>query len=377
MYLFLDYDETLTSHDTLSLIPSPSPSSSSSEDFSTYTQAYLSDMRAHENSWQGERNTIRGQLRFLGSLAEVERKSVARVEKGGLFVDWRPQEAEKRGREEVRLRRGVLSSSLQTGEGVGAEAGESGGGSLEDFLRRTTTSASTSTLNSASNSAPRRVHAGILSVSWSTAFLRASLHPLPLQFIHANDPVLDPSTGLGTGKLNKGAAQGEKEGGIRTGLDKLRLMRQEMGKVEAQQRGRERGGREERERKRYSVYAGDSNTDLPCLLEASLGLILGEASSLLSTLERIGLRGRVLDGYEALQRWLEEGREGKQGGGGRLHPVDPARIHPWEEGEEERRAQDVCLVRVADWVEGTRVLELVLALEEGQSAQPDGNESAA
>lgn len=370
MYLFLDYDETLTSHDTLSLIPSPSPSGSG--DFSSYTQAYLSDMRAHEASYSHshegegyERNTVRGQLRFLGSLADVERRSVARVEKGGLFLGWRPEEAEDRAREKVRLRRGVLSSSLVAETEAEGEEGQDD--SLEEFLRRTTTgtSSSRSSSSSASSSKPTQpsVLAGILSVSWSTAFLRASLHPLPLHFIHANDPVLDPATGAGTGALNKGAA----EGGIRTGLDKLRLMRQEMGRAEGQRQQQQRGsGSGSGSGERYSVYAGDSNTDLPCLLEASLGLVLGEAASLLSTLERLGLLGRVLDGYEALRRWLEEGSGGggEGGAGGRLRPVDPARTQPWEEGEEERQAQDVCLVRVADWVEGAKVLQLVLSLEE-------------
>ncbi|PWN21623.1 hypothetical protein BCV69DRAFT_298624 [Microstroma glucosiphilum] len=370
MYLFLDFDETLSSHDTLSLIPSPPPSPSSSssssssstsqpdpKDFSSYTQAYLSDMRDHEASYGGERDTIRGQLRFLGSLADVERKSVARVEKGGLFVGWTQEDAEKRGREGVRLRRGVRSS----------EMGQAEQSTLQEFLQRTT---STSTSGSGAPQLQPRVLAGIISVSWSTVFVRASLQPLPLHFVYANDPVLDPITKRGTGALNKGAAEGEQEGGIRTGLDKLRLMRREMSKAE--EKRLQNASAQQGKTHSYSVYAGDSNTDLPCLIEASLGLILGEGASLLSTLERIGLRGRVLDGYEALQMWLKAGEEGKgqgegKGAGGSLRPVDPKRTEPWSEEEEERRAEEVCLVRVKDWVEGTKVLELVLALEEGRS----------
>jgi hypothetical protein len=75
------------------------------------------------------------------------------------------------------------------------------------------------------------------------------------------------SSGLGTGKLTKSY-----EEGIRTGADKLREMKLVLGDSQS-----------------ITVYIGDSNTDLPCLLHADIGIIIGSGKSLIETCHRVGI----------------------------------------------------------------------------------------
>jgi thiamine phosphate phosphatase / amino-HMP aminohydrolase len=75
------------------------------------------------------------------------------------------------------------------------------------------------------------------------------------------------SSGVGTGKLSKSY-----EEGIRTGPDKLREMKQVLGNSQS-----------------ITVYIGDSNTDLPCLLHANIGIIIGSGESLIETCNRVGI----------------------------------------------------------------------------------------
>ena len=77
--------------------------------------------------------------------------------------------------------------------------------------------------------------------------------------------------GKGTGKLTKRG-----EGGIRTGHDKLREMRKLL------EKNRHSNGT-------VTIYVGDSNTDLPCLLFADIGIIIGEGRSLVETCKRVGV----------------------------------------------------------------------------------------
>jgi phosphoserine phosphatase len=79
------------------------------------------------------------------------------------------------------------------------------------------------------------------------------------------------SQGVGTGKITKGD-----DGGIRTGPDKLREMKQLLGNA----------------MERITVYVGDSNTDLPCLLYADIGIIIGDGKSLIETCNRVGIAVR-------------------------------------------------------------------------------------
>src|SRR5579859_2212113 len=79
------------------------------------------------------------------------------------------------------------------------------------------------------------------------------------------------SEGKGTGKITK--SNGDE---IRNGLDKLREMKKVMQSHPTEDA--------------VTAYVGDSNTDLPCLLHADIGIIIGEAKSLRNTCERVGIR---------------------------------------------------------------------------------------
>jgi soluble P-type ATPase len=76
------------------------------------------------------------------------------------------------------------------------------------------------------------------------------------------------SAGNGTGKITK-----SNEEGIRTGLDKLREMKRGLENVSDS----------------VTVYIGNSNTDLPCMLDADIGIIIGDNGSLIETCRRVGI----------------------------------------------------------------------------------------
>ena len=80
------------------------------------------------------------------------------------------------------------------------------------------------------------------------------------------------SEGKGTGKLSK-----EGETGICTGHDKLREMKNVLEKKASFESV-------------VTVYVGDSNTDLPCLLHADIGIIIGEGKSVIETCNRVGIK---------------------------------------------------------------------------------------
>jgi hypothetical protein len=81
--IFTDWDETITSKDTLALI-APPDGSTGAPPFSWFGEYYMELMHDFENSF-GPRDTLERQLAFLDELRIVERKSVAMVEKRGLF----------------------------------------------------------------------------------------------------------------------------------------------------------------------------------------------------------------------------------------------------------------------------------------------------
>ena len=78
--------------------------------------------------------------------------------------------------------------------------------------------------------------------------------------------------GKGTGMLTKSDSEG-----ICTGPDKLREMKKVI----------EKDGISEDV---ITVYIGDSNTDLPCLLYADIGIIIGEGKSIVETCRRVGIQ---------------------------------------------------------------------------------------
>lgn len=229
--LFFDWDETISASDTLSLIAPPPGTQHHGPDFSSYTEAYMSDMSDFESSF-GERSNWTQQLEFLEKIDQVEVKSVARVEDGGLFRGMSKTELLRRA-EEVELRSGWdefyawLSSEVAEG----------------------------------------KVAADVISVGWSGDFIRhaitsraskAGVTREGINKVYANE--VEMEEGVGTGKMTKSfplILPSEEDGGkagIRTGMHKREIMQSQAAALK--------------------VYVGDSTTDLPCLVTADYGLIM-------------------------------------------------------------------------------------------------------
>lgn len=311
MLLLLDWDETLTQKDTLSVISPPKAEldarNYSGPSFEWFSEQYMQDYTQHTEKYSSkEIKSIAEQCRLLDSFQEVELRSNTRIEESGFFKDWNVEDACDRARKVVELRNGVETS-------------------LKPFL----------------NSHRQEVKTGVISVSWSSEFIKAGLNTidsngyiadqgsLPIDYLRSNH--LDPESG----KMSKKGSKG-----IRTALDKSR----EMSKILSQH---------------YSspqvvVYAGDSNTDLPCLLYASVGIIVGDNASLQKTLERLNLEKYVVEGYQAFVERLQSdvmlpaGQAVPQG-------QDIAAVL-----ESKAKSEGFFLVKVSDWTEGTHVLEELL-----------------
>jgi hypothetical protein len=85
LWIFVDWDETITNHDTLSLIAPPdSDSPDAPPPFSFFVEYYATLLRRHEQRF-GPRDTLERQFDYLDSLSAIENASVANVEQRGLF----------------------------------------------------------------------------------------------------------------------------------------------------------------------------------------------------------------------------------------------------------------------------------------------------
>lgn len=324
--LFLDWDETISAHDTLALI-APPDGQHPGVPFGEYGKAYMEDLAKHERTWRYEGKeddatsrdaTIavprpslgadwRRQWAFLGSLDEVELASQRRIEEGGLFCHFDPLAMEKRAVEQVELRTG-----------------------WEGFARQTL--------------AEDGVEYHIISVGWSARFIAAALRRTPVspppRSICANEVEIDPNTGRGTGRLTKSrdaktaemalgegrATEHVGRSGIRTGQHKIREMRRIRATLATST---------SLPHDLITVYVGDSTTDLPCLLEAGIGIVMGGKQSLRRTIDELGL-----DKY--LQTSLQDAK-----------PLIGRRVSS-------QTSQDTpFLITVADWDGAQTVLDVV------------------
>lgn len=252
--MFIDFDETITEKDTLSLI-APPDGDHPGPPFAHYSRAYMDDLRAHDEKYDDKkRQTIEKQLRYLQSLDDVELVSQKRIEEGGLFVGFDPAKMEKRAKK-VSLRVG-WREAMATPE-------------------------------------MQSIEKHIISVGWSARFIESALdRSTKPTSICANEIEIDADTGLGTGRLTKSRDSGTDEGryGIRIAQDKTREMKRIL-------KGRE--GRV------LTVFAGDSNTDLPSLLESDIGLILGDNKGIRETIERLGLGAEL---SYSVEEWKQKRR---------------------------------------------------------------------
>ncbi|KAF8252761.1 hypothetical protein K440DRAFT_631721 [Wilcoxina mikolae CBS 423.85] len=233
-HLILDFDDTLTTTDTISLLakaaytlrPQLSPP------WSHFVDAYISDYNQHALSHpKSSRLTLADEASYLASLLPVERASIQRIEAAAVFKGLHTTNIAQDAASTVPLRPGFWDLCRPILDSGGA--------------------------------------VDILSVNWSRAWIQSSLRNAVSpeereRFdtdvgIYCNDLVCDPD-GITTGDISREPVLGG-EDGIWTAVHKVKMMEHLVAK---------RGGEGQ------VMYVGDSSTDLMCLLKADVGVVIGD-----------------------------------------------------------------------------------------------------
>ena len=133
---------------------------------------------------------------------------------------------------------------------------------------------------------------GILSVGWSATFIKTALTSRGVHLDDTNTPIVANEVefderDIGTGNLSKHEGNTE---GIRVANDKLREMRKMLASWRATS--------SHSDNEELVVYVGDSETDLLCLLEADVGVIM-HSQGMVDKCEKMGLE--VKPGLDDLQ----------------------------------------------------------------------------
>ncbi|RDW77262.1 hypothetical protein BP6252_05315 [Coleophoma cylindrospora] len=307
--IILDFDGTITKSDTINILfkhalsYQSSPARSNPQDFTsaykTILSAYTSSYTAHLSTQppKPSRVSVPQERDFLRSLRGVERASFARVGSQHIF----------RGIER-REWRGFGRAAVATGDVLIRK----GVTQLWDLLARP----------DGAEDEPRRPKCCVLSVNFSRGFVRGVLeaavlghNPVPGREEAGEEDggesldgveILANSIDAQTGMIYGPEADGEV---IATSEDKVRVMRD----VVRGWRGDLSKSRSEGEEAGSSggkcFYVGDSTTDLECLLEADVGLVMADTepgSNLIETLRRIGL------GVEHVSTFHEEHLPGRK-----------------------------------------------------------------
>ena len=248
--ILLDFDGTITQTDSISALIHSAIAHSPFLDPTTANQtwdgianAWLADYEKHVASYAPKRENrtdAAAELAFLESLKGLERASVKRVEGADLFRGLEDEKFVEMGRKavesgEVKVRRGFMGFM----------------GELEERGWKT----------------------GVVSVNWSLGWVTGAM-----------------GWEVEGGELVNqiGGTEGRIEGPARIGFGRERMMLTAEDKLEAArvlvEENKAKGGSES------WVYVGDSTTDLACLLDADMGIVMaeGDESSLLQTLKRIG-----------------------------------------------------------------------------------------
>jgi len=105
LWIFADWDETVTIHDTLKLIAPPdSFGPDAPPPFSFFVDCYLALLSEHNQSF-GPRDSLERELQYLDSLGSVETASIRKVEEYGLFRGVREVDIRERA-QKVEFRNG-------------------------------------------------------------------------------------------------------------------------------------------------------------------------------------------------------------------------------------------------------------------------------
>src|SRR5258706_1337443 len=234
-HVFLDFDGTLTTADTTEKLVRLGyrhnrQHSTDIREWEEIVAAYGEDMEHHGGTYEPQtkqRRSIEEECAFLGSLNEVEQRSVRRVETAGIFKCLALEEVDRYALEEVQSGGVLLRGGWDTLLGLAHRDG----GSI-----------------------------GLISANWSAVWIRQCLYHaskidtrdiLKDLRIYANEVV----------DLDKpGGASGESM--INTSRDKARVL---------QERRQEIGDG-------VILYVGDSPTDLEALTTADIGIIIRDDS---------------------------------------------------------------------------------------------------
>lgn len=221
-YTFVtDFDDTVTAGDTLGLLAETAYSIKPGfkPEWNDFGRAYMADYAGYKKTF-GATDTLQKRLEFLRGLESIEMDSVHRVEKSDLYKNVTPDGIKK--------------------QAAKVEA-KNGWWNLAKRLQK------------------EKVPIHIVSVNWSDVFIRETfaLENVELASVQANTIYMD-SLGMGTGKLSSA-----ENPGLRTSQDKLVAFR----KIT------------QNSPDSVSIYCGDSSTDLAALLEADIGLVIGNEAT--------------------------------------------------------------------------------------------------
>lgn len=248
-HFMLDFDGTITHHDTLatlvSIAASSNPNSPTQERWKAVVDAYISDYTATLEALAPLPTTVEGEKKLLRDLKVVEQRSLDRVFEAGIF-EGVTREVVEEGAErsvgggEVRVREGCV-----------------------DFVR------------SVLVSGEDRLH--VLSVNWSRCFIASCLKAAGIEVDHSVI-LANELEGIGEGRPSAGQISPGGSMKIVSSGDKLRYLEQI----------REKSGAR-------IVYVGDSWPDIECLLAADVGMCIRDEPmgssqrKLADALERLGV----------------------------------------------------------------------------------------
>ncbi|KAL3424721.1 hypothetical protein PVAG01_04002 [Phlyctema vagabunda] len=257
----LDFDGTITKSDTISTLFSlaltTDPSQHKSQAHGAILSGYAQDYSAHAAAYEPQsRDTLASELAFLRSLAPVEQRSFARVSASRILAGV-----------DFSLAAGAAVTVI--GDGDGEVAATNGAREVRVEIRK----GFTAVLRELED---RQSPWAVLSVNFSRDFIAGIIRHALGRDTAGGFKIISNSVDFQTGAISG-------PGGKRvlaTCQDKRHYL-QEL--------------REEwREETEELVYVGDSATDLECLMDADVGIVIvnegdEEGSGLLKTLRRIGL----------------------------------------------------------------------------------------
>lgn len=240
LLLLLDWDGTITQYDTLNLVaPALNEIKSKSPGFSVYQDEYMRDYTEFKTKF-GQITNKEQMYDYLQSIRKVEERSLKRIHR--LFEG--TNGAQRRSR-------------------VGKICYRKGWAAMQSWM--------------AQRVACDTLAAYIVSVNWSRTFISDALKACAevngveqvISYVYANELATKPGSDECTG-LIQGPGQREC---ILTGLDKEKMCEAIASKSAYD----------------TIVYVGDSTTDIPCLLWADMGILIGSGDQVRGMLHQAGM----------------------------------------------------------------------------------------